>query len=73
MTDLAAIRARHKSAELSTREQLWADVEQTLALVDKQAAEIERLRDAMLWIDTYDPETIAAAETKFGFKVNGYD
>jgi hypothetical protein len=29
-------------------------------------AEIDRLRSMLLWIDTTDPETVAAAETKFG-------
>ncbi len=32
-------------------------------------AEIERLRAALLWIDRFDPETIAVAEEKFGLKL----
>ncbi|NLG06042.1 MAG: hypothetical protein GX567_19770 [Clostridia bacterium] len=29
----------------------------------------EKLLAAMLWIDTFEPETTAAAEAKFGFKL----
>jgi hypothetical protein len=29
--------------------------------------EVLRLREALSWIDTFDPETVAAAENKFGF------
>jgi hypothetical protein len=32
----------------------------------KAADELERLRKVLAWIDNFDPETIAAAEAKFG-------
>ena len=32
-------------------------------------SDIAALLKALAWIDTYDPETIAAAEAKFGFKL----
>lgn len=30
---------------------------------------IEQMRSALLWIDNTDPEMVAAAEKKFGFKL----
>lgn len=37
---------------------------------ERKDAEIANLRVALLWIDTYDPEIVAAAEEKFGFKLS---
>jgi hypothetical protein len=34
-----------------------------------RAGVTEALWDALAWIDTFDPETVAAAETKFGIHV----
>lgn len=37
--------------------------------IKKLEADNERLRQALLWIDHYEPELVAAAETKFGVKL----
>ena len=38
-------------------------------LRNEAADMIEKLRGALLWIDNADPETVAAAEAKFDFKL----
>lgn len=38
-------------------------------LYREAADEIERLRAALLWLDNHEPELVAAAEEKFGFKL----
>ena len=38
-------------------------------IVERLEAENERLRAALAWIDNAEPELVAAAETKFGFKL----
>jgi hypothetical protein len=42
------------------------DYSQSHPLLLEAADEIERLRSILMWIDTAEPETVAAAETKFG-------
>ncbi len=34
-----------------------------------EQVQLTRLWDALLWLDTYDPETTAALENKFGFNL----
>ena len=36
---------------------------------DETMRELLKLQAALLWIDRYEPEIVAAAETKFGFKL----
>jgi len=52
----------HPDAPLS-REETFAAKD---AEVERQRADNERLWDVLSWIDNFDPETTAAAETKFG-------
>jgi hypothetical protein len=48
-------------AERLIHERAWAAAE-----IERLTAENERLWDVLGWIDTFDPETTAAVEQKFG-------
>lgn len=58
------------SLELSKEAELEAErLREAAAEITRLRSQLERAVDALLWIDTYDPETVAAAETKFGFNL----
>ena len=42
------------------------DIARHVQITSDQAEEIDRLRDAMLWIDTSDPDTAMNADDRFG-------
>ncbi len=40
-----------------------------LVIRGAEQIQLTRLWDALLWLDTYDPETTSAMENKFGFNL----